>query len=177
MHCAGFCRLQPIENVFTHGIIQHYAQATFVRVYTLITLYQFPRQKSREIFDTGVQLFVLMQFLHIFSAQKDSDDHRFRIHPAKPRFLSQTDKTPSPVTRKRGRFCFFPERDYLCLMALKHSVQYTGLSFFGSKGTSASLPHPAHTAEKRFLVGFAALFFASRHALHLDGALLKPLSA
>jgi len=71
---------------------------------------------------------------------------------------SSADKTMSPLikrskgsdvlirTRKnRGRFVFFYERP-LSLRLEKHSLQYTGRSPLGLKGTSHSFLHSAHVA-------------------------------
>jgi hypothetical protein len=68
---------------------------------------------------------------------------------------------------------------YYCwfLDAAKHSLQRTGLSVEGWKGTFASPPHCAQTVVKYSLWGFAAFFLLSRHALHLWGSFWKPFSA
>ena len=69
---------------------------------------------------------------------------------------------------------------FLCpLCALKHSLQYTGLSVLGAKGTWVGFPHSAHTASN---ISRGALrsppFLRPRlHSLQRVGSFWKPFSA
>jgi hypothetical protein len=65
--------------------------------------------------------------------------------------------------------------NYLCLV--KHSLQYTGRSSLGWKGTLQVLPHEAQTASNISREGLPLFFLASRHGLHLWGSLVKPFSS
>jgi len=67
---------------------------------------------------------------------------------------------------------------YLLRFALcraKHSLQYTGLSPLGWKGTTAGPPHAEHTVSNICLVPPAlAARRALRHSGHLEGSFWKP---
>ena len=62
-------------------------------------------------------------------------------------------------------------------MRAKHSLQYTGRSDLGSKGTLASPPQEAQTAVKYSRGPRAAALRASRQALQRWGSFWNPLSA
>lgn len=66
-------------------------------------------------------------------------------------------------------------RSRFALCAAKHSLQYTGLSPLGWKGTLAVLPHAEQTASYICLTPpvLLALRFL-RHSEHLEGSFWKP---
>ena len=79
-----------------------------------------------------------------------------------------------------GAFMLPKPNQFLCpLCALKHSLQYTGLSVLGAKGTWVGFPHSAHTASN---ISRGALrsppFLRPRlHSLQRVGSFWKPCSA
>jgi hypothetical protein len=58
-------------------------------------------------------------------------------------------------------------RTYSAFIFAKQSLQYTGLSSLGLKGTFASQPQEAQVAMNISLSGLALFLRASRQALHL----------
>ena len=95
-----------------------------------------------------------------------------------PRRVRQTKKR-RPFGRRLRKRQKRISCDYLCCSRIlaKHSLQYTGRSDFGSKGTRASPPQAAQTAVKYSRGPRAAFLRASRQALHRWGSFWKPRSA
>lgn len=70
-----------------------------------------------------------------------------------------------------------PKSNYSSLILAKQSLQYTGRSSLGLKGTLATPPQDAQVASNISLSAFVLFFLASRQDLHLCGSFTKPFSA
>ena len=75
------------------------------------------------------------------------------------------------AVKRRTTYCWF------ALILAKQSLQYTGRSDLGSKGTRASRPQAAQTAVKNSRGPRVAFLRASRQALQRWGSFWKPRSA
>lgn len=88
-------------------------------------------------------------------------------------------RTKKPRAVGHGAFCKIAQRRQAqawpsSFILAKHSLQYTGRSSRGLKGTRASLPHAAHVAVNISRVPRVAFLRASRQALQRWGSFSKP---